>query len=124
MYFDVMAFASQKVQKLLSTTVQVGERAYNGRRRVATGAVAVLAVMLGYHVVFGQNGLTAFQQKRTEAKSLDLQLKQLTEDNDRLRAHVDRLKQDPNAIEHEARESLHYTRPDEIIYTLPAQPAK
>lgn len=104
--------------------MQAGERAYQGRRRVATAAVAVLAVMLGYHVVFGQNGLTAFQQKRSEAKNLDRQLQQLSEDNNRLREHVDRLKQDPNAIEHEARESLHYTRPDEIIYTLPAAPAR
>jgi cell division protein FtsB len=37
-----------------------------------------------------------------------------------LKGHVDRLQSDPNAIEHQAREELHYTRPGEVIYTLPA----
>ncbi len=36
--------------------------------------------------------------------------------------HVDRLKSDPNAIEHEAREKLHYAKPGEVIYTLPPDP--
>jgi cell division protein FtsB len=36
---------------------------------------------------------------------------------------VDRLQSDPNAIEHQAREELHYTRPGEVIYTLPDAPA-
>jgi cell division protein FtsB len=31
------------------------------------------------------------------------------------------LKSDPNAIEHQAREELHYTRPGEVIYTLPTR---
>ncbi len=91
---------------------------------MATAAVGVLALMLGYHVVFGRNGLTAFQQKRMDSKSLDAQLNDLTKENERLHAHVERLKNDPNAIEHEAREELHYTRPGEVIYTLPAEPAK
>jgi cell division protein FtsB len=29
---------------------------------------------------------------------------------------------DPDAIEHEAREKLHYARPGEVIYTLPEPP--
>jgi cell division protein FtsB len=40
-----------------------------------------------------------------------------------LKGHVERLQSDPNAIEHQAREELHYTRPGEVIYTLPAPPA-
>jgi cell division protein FtsB len=39
-----------------------------------------------------------------------------------LRERVERLKSDPDAIEHEAREKLHYAKPGEVIYTLPAQP--
>jgi cell division protein FtsB len=35
---------------------------------------------------------------------------------------VERQKSDSNAIEHEAREQLHYAKPGEVIYTLPAQP--
>ena len=33
------------------------------------------------------------------------------------------LKNDPKTIEKEARERLHYTRPGEVVYTLPSVPA-
>ena len=91
-----------------------------GWRKVATGAAALLALAMGYHVIFGQNGLTVYQQKRQDAQSLDRQLHNLQRENDALKGHVDRLQNDPNAIEHQAREELHYTRPGEVIYTLPA----
>jgi cell division protein FtsB len=96
------------------------ERSHKGWRKVATGAAALLALAMGYHVIFGQNGLTAYQQKRQDAQNLDRQLHSLQKENDQLKGHVERLKSDPNAIEHQAREELHYTRPGEVIYTLPA----
>jgi cell division protein FtsB len=80
----------------------------------------MLALGMGYHVVFGQNGLTAYQQKRQDTQILDHQLHSLQKENEQLKGHVERLKNDPNAIEHQAREELHYTRPGEVIYTLPA----
>lgn len=80
---------------------------------------------MGYHVVFGQNGLTAYQHKREDARVLEQQLKSLKTENDSLQGHVDRLAKDPGAIEHQAREELHYTRPGEVIVTLPPEvPAK
>lgn len=103
--------------------VRLFERAHLGWRKVATVAAALLALGMGYHVVFGQNGLTVYQQKRMETLSLDDQLHSLQQENGLLKGHVDRLQSDPNAIEHQAREELHYTRPGEIIYTLPAAPA-
>lgn len=78
---------------------------------------------MGYHVIFGQNGLTVYQQKRQDERALESQLKSLQHENDLLKSHVDRLQSDPNAIEHQAREELHYTRPGEVIYTLPATPS-
>lgn len=91
-------------------------------RKVATAGAGVLAIALGYHVMFGQNGLTAYEQKRQETQSLNHQLQSLQRENDLLKGHVDRLQSDPNAIEHQAREELHYTRPGEVIYTLPETP--
>ena len=91
-----------------------------GWRKVATAAAALLAISMGYHVIFGQNGLSAYQQKRQDAESLDRQLHSLQRENELLKGHVERLQNDPNAIEHQAREELHYTRPGEVIYTLPA----
>lgn len=107
----------------LDTIVRLYERSQVGWRKVATGAAALLALGLGYHVIFGQNGLTAYQQKRQDTQSLDRQLHSLQKENDLLKGHVDRLKTDPNAIEHQAREELHYTRPGEVIYTLPVSPS-
>jgi cell division protein FtsB len=103
--------------------VRLYERSHKGWRKVATGAAALLALAMGYHVIFGQNGLTAYQQKRQDAQSLDHQLHSLQKENDQLKGHVERLQNDPNAIEHQAREELHYTRPGEVIYTLPAAPS-
>ena len=37
-----------------------------------------------------------------------------------MRKQIDQLKSDPDAIEREAREELHYAKPGEVIYTLPA----
>lgn len=98
------------------------ERVYLWRRRAATIATGTLALLMAYGVIFGHNGLTAFAHKREEAKSLQIQMKQLQKENQRLHEHVDRLQNDPGAIEHEAREELHYTRAGEVIYTLPQEP--
>ena len=92
-----------------------------GRRKVATVAAAALAVGVAYHVVFGANGLTVFEQKRQETRSLNREMLDLQRQNDRLKDHVQRLQDDPNAIEQQAREELRYTKPGEIIYTLPSK---
>jgi cell division protein FtsB len=90
-----------------------------GRRKAATVAAAALAVGVGYHVVFGANGLTVYERKRQETYLLNQQMQTLQHENDRLKVHVDRLASDPNAIEHQAREQLHYARPGEVIWALP-----
>ena len=107
-------------KKKQGAIVRLFERSQVGWRKVATGAAALLALAMGYHVIFGQNGLTAYQQKRQDAQNLEQQMRSLQRENDLLKGHVERLKNDPNAIEHQAREELHYTRPGEVIYTLPA----
>jgi len=108
--------------KQAGVVVRWYERSRVGWRKIATGAAALLALAMGYHVIFGQNGLTVYQQKRQDAQTLDLQLHSLQRENELLKGHVERLQNDPNAIEHQAREELHYTRPGEVIYTLPASP--
>lgn len=102
---------------------RVGESLYGNRRRIATVAAAVLAVLLGYHVVFGRDGLTVFRDKQRDLHDLQTQATTLQRENGKLQGHVDRLTSDPNAIEHEAREDLHYTRPGEVIVTLPGNDA-
>lgn len=90
-------------------------------RKAATLAAAALALAVAYHVVFGANGLTVYEQKRHDSQLLNQQMQDLQRENGLLTEHVGRLQSDPNAIEHQAREELHYTRPGEVIYTLPGK---
>lgn len=87
---------------------------------MATVVAGGLAVSLAYHVVCGQNGLTVYEHKRQETKSLAAEQDRLARENEFFRGHVARLQSDPNAIEHQAREELHYTRPGEVIYAMPS----
>ena len=91
----------------------------NSRRRLGSIAAIVVALVLAWHVVNGRNGLTSWQQKRTVNKALATEIDRLTEENTRLSEHVDRLKSDPGAIEHEARARLRYARPNEVIWAMP-----
>jgi cell division protein FtsB len=102
---------------------QLRDRAYGWRRKAATAGVGALALVMGYGVFFGHNGITMFLHKRHEESALQQQMQQLQMENDRLRGHVDRLQNDPGAIEHQAREELHYTRAGEVIVTLPTSSA-
>jgi len=91
--------------------------------RPAGTVVAVgLALLLTWHVINGKHGLQVWQQKRAEDRQLQREIKDLEQENARLRERIERLKSDPDAIEREAREKLHYAKPGEVIYTLPAQP--
>ena len=88
------------------------------RRRVATALGVLVAVLLAYHVVFGSNGVNNYEQKRAQDRQLQQQINSLQKENGNLKDHVKRLKNDPDAIEFEAREKLHYAKPGEVIYTL------
>ena len=117
-----MAFSSLRSGELLPGLIRAElERMPAGPRRTATLAAAALAAAVGYHVLFGANGLFVYQNKRQETKQLNRQMQDLARENEMLRSHVERLQSDPSAIEHQAREQLHYTRPGEVIYTLPSK---
>jgi cell division protein FtsB len=93
---------------------------YSARRRLATGAVALLTVWLFVHVMFGANGMVVYREKRTENQDLQKQLEQLKKENDAYTDQIKALKSDPKTIEKEAREQLHYTRQGEYIFVSPA----
>ncbi len=93
------------------------------RRKAATVLVIALSAFLGFYAIFGHDGLVAYQQKQHQAEQLQQQILDLQKQNDRLALHDQRLKTDRDTIEYEAREQMHYTRPGEVIYTLPQAPA-
>lgn len=92
------------------------------RRRLATWGVGFLAMLMAYHVVFGDNGLLVYHQKRSESAHLQEQAEALKGQNEQILKRIRALKSDPRAIEREAREQLKYARPGEMVYTLPAKP--
>jgi cell division protein FtsB len=99
---------------------RVVEFALRAWRPAGTAVAVALALLLMWHVVNGKNGLTVWHQKRAEDQQLQKEINQLEQENGQLQQHVDRLKSDPDAIEHEAREKLHYAKPNEVIVALPA----
>jgi len=91
-------------------------------RPAGTLVFALLALLLTWHVINGKDGISIWQQKRAEDQQLQRDIQSLQGENGRLRDHISELKSDPESIEREAREKLHYAKAGEIIYTLPTPP--
>ena len=106
--------------------IPLNQRAFEFTQRAWRPAGTVLAVALAgllmWHVINGKNGLTVWRHKRATDHQLQQEIQQLQQENAQLREHVERLKSDPDAIEHEAREKLHYAKPNEVIVALPTPP--
>lgn len=113
------ALAASWIEWIRPTAIQI----YALRRRLATIAVAVLAVLLFVHVMFGANGMVVYKQKRAEYQALRKQIAKVQEDNERYTQQIQGLKTDQTAIEKEAREEMGYAKPGEYVYVPPA-PAK
>lgn len=87
-------------------------------RPAGTVIAIVLALLVTAHVVYGNHGLSIWQHKRAEDRALQQEIKDLQQENAQMRQRIDRLNSDPDAIEREAREKLHYAKPGEIIVNL------
>ena len=83
-------------------------------------AVAV-TFWLGWQAVYEKNGISAWQQKRTEERQLRKDNSDLEKENARLREHIERLKNNPDAIGIEARGKLHYIKSNEVLVTMPPE---
>lgn len=112
-------------ERLLSRLAQRVEDWWErSQHRLAILGVGLLAALIGYHAVFGANGFVVYQQKRSELRRLQLEVQQLQEENAQREQRIKALRNDPQAIEKEARERLRYARPGEVVYTLPPAAAK
>jgi cell division protein FtsB len=98
--------------------------AYTGRRKFATAAAGFLVCVVAYHVVFGADGLTAYEAKRHQSIQLAEQIESLKLENAQLADHNTRLQNDKGAIEESIRTQLHFTKPDEVVLTVPDVAAK
>jgi cell division protein FtsB len=89
-------------------------------RPAGTVVAVALALLVTWHVIYGRHGISVWQQKRAEDRALQQEIKNLQQENEHMRQQVKRLQSDPEEIEREAREKLHYAKPGEVIYNLPA----
>jgi cell division protein FtsB len=90
-------------------------------RPAGTGVAVILALLVTWHVIYGNHGLSVWHEKRAEDRALKQEIKALQQENAQMREKIERLNSDPDAIEREAREKLHYAKPGEVIVTLPDQ---
>jgi cell division protein FtsB len=112
------AFAASWIERVRP----FASRVYALRRRIATIAVAVLSASLFVHVMFGANGMVVYKQKRAEYESLQKQIVEMQQENDRYTQQIQGLKSDQKSIEKEAREQLGYAKPGEYVYVPPTPP--
>jgi cell division protein FtsB len=96
--------------------------AQRGWRPAGTLIAIALALLMTWHVIYGKDGLSFWQRKRAQDHELQRQIQDLQQENAEMQQQIEQLKTDPNEIEREARQKLHYARPGEVIYMLPAQP--
>jgi cell division protein FtsB len=109
--------------KMLAKAGPSVEKLHSLRTRIATLAVAVLAIWLFIHATFGANGMVVYRAKRAEYQALQKDIVRIQKENSDYNEQVKQLKTDPKRIEREAREQFHYARPGEVIYVSPERPA-
>jgi cell division protein FtsB len=107
----------------VSTREPLPERALDLGRRIwrpaGTLVAFSLALLLTWHVINGKHGLNVWMQKRAEDKQLQREIQDLNQENAQLRDRIEHLKSDPDTIGIEARQKLHYAKPNEVIVVLP-----
>ena len=97
-----------------------GHWLYQMRRVLATCCIALLAVLIGYKVVFGANGMKVWQSKRAQVNQLQEEINQKLTEQQQLQRTVDALQRgDASIIEKEAREQLGYVKPGEVVLYEP-----
>ena len=107
-------------REMVLTIRIAGDWFYRTRRVLATLCIGVLAVFIGYKVIFGANGMKVYEGKRAEAVRLQQQIDDEKIKSEQLQHQVDSLqREDPNAIEKEAREQLGYVKPGEVVLVEP-----
>lgn len=92
---------------------------YRTRRIVATLCIGVLAVLIGYKVVFGANGTMEWRSKRAEFQRLQSEIDKAALEHQALESRVKKLQSDPNTIIKEAREKLGFVMPGEVVLVQP-----
>ena len=107
----------------MGATMSFSEQLRDFLRRNATWFMAAGFTLLLLHDIFGTHGLVAMRRAQKEAGAIQQEIDQINQDNQRQQDRVQSLKNDPQAIEHIAREDLGLARPGEYIFKTAPRPA-
>jgi len=93
------------------------------RRNVAKILAGFMFALL-LQDILGAHGFLAMRRTQKEIQRLRQEIQQMKADNRELAGQLKALKSDPRMIERIAREEMGLARPGELIFKLPAAPAK
>jgi cell division protein FtsB len=88
-------------------------------RRCAIFVLALICVLIFVDEIFGPNGYVTLRRQKKEYTGLQQQIHTLSEQNQQLEQKIKALKNNPDAVEKQARDQLHLAKPGELIYMLP-----
>lgn len=88
-------------------------------RRNALLAMGLVVLFLAVHEIFGGHGYFALRRQKQEYNTLQQHINDLAKQNQQLQEKIKALKNNPEAIEKQAREQLHLVRPGQYVYVLP-----
>jgi cell division protein FtsB len=87
------------------------------KRRLIFFTLTLLSILyLIINVLFGDMGLIRYVELRKTKASLEAQVKEIEQDNKKLRSQLKSIKEDPFIKEKHAREDFGLAKPDELIF--------
>ncbi|MEP6782987.1 MAG: septum formation initiator family protein [Acidobacteriota bacterium] len=90
----------------------------NHGRRLLRHALVFITVVIIVDAVAGEKGLLALLQARREYSALERSLERSRTENAELREMARRLREEPSAIEEQARKELGLIKPGEVLFIV------
>jgi cell division protein FtsB len=90
----------------------------NRGRRLLRHALVFITLLIVVDAIAGEKGLLALLQARREYSALARSLDRARTENAELREMARRLREDPNAIEEQARRELGLIKPGEMLFIV------
>jgi cell division protein FtsB len=106
----------------MQNTMSFGEQFREFLRCNISWFLAAAFSLLLLQDVFGTHGLVAMRHSQKEAASMQKEIDLINRENQQLQDRVQSLKNDPQAIEHIAREEMGLARPGEYIFKTAPRP--
>jgi cell division protein FtsB len=92
------------------------------KKKILLIGLACLLVIMIVTALFGKKGVMELRRSRKVLAQQAERIKALEEEKTRLEAEIQRLENDPKAVERQAREKLGLIAPGEKVVVEPSQP--